>query len=131
MGKTSYVALSPDDARKVLRGENVETHSGNTSHRITSFGDGSVAHHDRVALTRLMFERLDINGDGKLTKQELLIDCTYRDLREALALGFPGKDLNGIISELDEDGDGMISQCEFAKSIEATSSSDAARFLWG
>merc|ERR1740121_3438835 len=45
--RTSYATLSPDEVRKVLRGEEAETELGNTVQRLTSFGDGSVAHHDR------------------------------------------------------------------------------------
>lgn len=100
-----YCVLSETNAKEVLKTTGVETPSRRV---ISSSGDvfgHSFLGDDNTNLLQQLFEILDANGDGVLTKSELLAACTNKMLREALMHGFPDMDIEQILEELNSEGD--------------------------
>eukprot|EP01050_Picozoa_sp_SAG11_P015290 SAG11_NODE_1967_length_3986_cov_19.956522_2_plen_282_part_00 len=58
---------------------------------------------------RNAFDAIDANGDGVLDETEL------RELGEALGVAL---DVRGLVQQMDHDGDGRVSFCEFARWLE-------------
>uniref|UniRef100_A0A061RQU4 Radial spoke protein 7 n=1 Tax=Tetraselmis sp. GSL018 TaxID=582737 RepID=A0A061RQU4_9CHLO len=54
-----------------------------------------------------IFQRADADGSGKLNRTE------FRDCLKAAELGLTRKEINAILTEVDEDHDGQVSYSEF------------------
>lgn len=64
--------------------------------------------HEDIKYFKKSFQKIDQNGDGKLTKQELLSEYSkFMSIEEA------HKVANEVISKLDQDKDGQIDYTEF------------------
>lgn len=98
--------------------ENVPTNRTRTT-SLTSCGeefghsfrgyDGEVVQH--------IFRRLDRDGNGWVSRQELMAACTEDYVRQALAWTYPKSSLQEAFRNLDVDNDGRITMEEFSKAV--------------
>merc|ERR1712113_768784 len=78
---------------------------------------------DGDMLLQYLFRGMDINGDGVVTKKELLVACTEWVIRTALLTGFPGLSLDAIFKEVDADHSETITVQEFGEALRRRFSS--------
>ncbi|KAK6927863.1 EF-hand domain [Dillenia turbinata] len=69
---------------------------------------------------KLVFNRFDANGDGKISCAEL------RSLLRSLGSDAPPDEINRIMSEIDTDGDGYIDINEFADFYSGSADEDGS-----
>lgn len=74
-----------------------------------NMGDDGLSVHEKA---HYLFGMFDKEGDGQISIGE------FKDALDALNLGFTIDEIGEIVRELDEDGDGVVSQEEFAELIE-------------
>ena len=67
-----------------------------------------------MAITRAIFDRLDADGDGSLTKAEIKVGLTTDKEVQKL---FAGESALMALQRLDLDGDGVVSWEEFSQAI--------------
>jgi len=55
-------------------------------------------------LAQSTFAKMDKDGDGRITRRDILTACAHWGTRQALALGFPGRGVDGIMNALGAEG---------------------------
>lgn len=113
---------------RIVTRANVEQRVGEMFGRMDVNGDGRIDAADRGAARRQAFERIDTDGNGELSVAEFEARRTrYREARAegeaARRPGFARRGRHGIGPGLahsaDADGDGVVSQEEFASAALA------------
>merc|ERR1740121_1132175 len=103
--------LNEEELKKSLGGLGVK---GRTKQGLA--GCGKLGGLDETLLLSV-FQTIDRDHDGFVTKRELAAACTDRIVRDALLVGFPKMSLDQIFQEMDEDLNGCISLGEFRKCL--------------
>jgi hypothetical protein len=75
-------------------------------------------HAARTANARDIFDECDINGDGKLSLDEVQSCCNNPDSLLNRTYPFVGKELASHFSEVDHDGNGYLDRDEFQEALE-------------
>jgi len=67
-------------------------------------------------LAQSTFAKMDRDGDGRITRRDILAACAHWGTRQALALGFPGRGVDGIVSAVGLEG-GSVSLATFVEAF--------------
>lgn len=96
------------DVELALQGLKEFNSNSKLQEAISVFVATQIKSHDDIKYFKKCFQKIDINGDGKLTKDELLTEYSkYMSIEEAHKVS------NEIIERLDQDKDGQIDYTEF------------------
>jgi len=112
-----YAVLDPDETRAALENSGLHIMT-----QRTISGSGELFGHsfdgdDGLRLLMYIFEMLDRDRDGYITRRELITACTDKLVRDALLLSFPGRSAEVIMELMDMDSDGGISLEEFLRTF--------------
>jgi len=132
--RTEYTVLDQQQVLQTLDGQPLQRNRSSYSQIGTSgdffghdFGEGG-----ENRMLRYLFKHLDRDGNGVVSKSELLAALTERDVRDALAFQFPGASLETIAEAINNESGNATSPTTLSSMLSSLRmASDAALGMVG